>query len=288
MREPQLLLCADMDRTVIPNGAQSEHSQARKQFAEFCSQPQVTLVYVTGRHQQLVKQAIKNYSLPWPRYAITDVGTKIYRIVDQQWQLLQAWENVIEKDWNGKSHGQIKALFDDISDLQPQESGKQNTHKLSYYVSLHVKQADLLSLMAQRVKEVGVQASLVWSVDEPKDIGLLDVLPENATKLHAIDFLRQQLGLLRDEVVFAGDSGNDLPVLGSAIPSVLVANAAEDVRESALRLTQRNGTHQALYLATGNNAHMNGNYSAGVLEGVCYFVPAFREQLKQSGFCCEQ
>ena len=32
--ESRLLLCTDMDRTIIPNGAQSEHSLARRQFNE--------------------------------------------------------------------------------------------------------------------------------------------------------------------------------------------------------------------------------------------------------------
>ncbi len=288
MSESRLLLCTDMDRTVIPNGLQSEHSQARKLFAEFCSQPQVILVYVTGRHQNLVKQAIRNYRLPTPSYAITDVGTKIYRIEDQQWQELKAWEDEIDKDWHGKSHGQLKALFADISDLQLQELSKQNTHKLSYYTALHIKQERLLSLMTQRLDEIGVQASLVWSVDEPKGIGLLDVLPRNATKLHAIDFLRQQLDFSLDEIVFAGDSGNDLPVLGSVIPSVLVANATDDVIEASKDLTQKNNTQQMFYLASGKNTIKNGNYSSGVLEGVYHFAPAFREKLKQIGFCSDE
>ncbi len=288
MSETRLLLCTDMDRTLIPNGLQAEHPQARRWFSEFCSLPQVTLVYVTGRHQNLVKEAIKHYSLPSPDYAITDVGTRIFRTNNQQWQPLQAWEEEIDKDWHGKSHSQLKKLFADISELQLQETSKQNSHKLSYYVALHVKQEDLLLQMAQRLEAYGTQASLVWSVDEPKGIGLLDILPRNATKLHAIDFLRQQLNYSLDEVIFAGDSGNDLPVLGSAIPAVLVANAANDVKKAAQGLSQKNSTQQSLYLSTGKNTHMNGNYSAGILEGIAYFSPVFRQQLKQMGVCCEQ
>lgn len=118
------MLCTDMDRTVIPNGVQSEYALAGKQFTEFCRLPQVTLTYVTGRHQKLVRQAIKNYSLPTPDFAITDVGTKIYHITDQQWQPLQAWEEEIDKDLGGKDHGELKALLEDITYLQPQELNK--------------------------------------------------------------------------------------------------------------------------------------------------------------------
>ncbi|WP_126455050.1 HAD-IIB family hydrolase [Sulfuriflexus mobilis] len=288
MSESRLLLCTDMDRTVIPNGVQTEHQHVRQLFAEFCKQSQVLLVYVTGRDQVLAKQAIKQYCLPVPDYAITDVGTKIYRITEQQWHVSQEWEDEIDKDWQGKGHEQLKALFIDLPGLQLQEPSKQNTHKLSYYVAVDTNQERLLSQMAKRLEDYGVDASLVWSIDEAKDIGLLDVLPRNATKLHAIDFLRRQLDYSLNEVVFAGDSGNDLPVLVSPIPSVLVANATKEVKEAVSQLAEDNGYGQALYLATGKNTNMNGNYAAGVLEGVCHFIPAFRQQLKQIGFCYEQ
>lgn len=287
MSEPRLLLCTDMDRTIIPNGAHVESQDARKQFSEFCLQPQVVLVYVTGRHQELVTEALIEYSLPVPDYAITDVGTRIYRLKDERWLELSTWVEEIDKDWNGKGHQQLKELFSDIPELRLQEPGKQNTHKLSYYVSLSVKQENILSIMDKRLEEQGVQASLVWSIDEQKGIGLLDVLPRNATKLHAIDFLRQQLDFSLDEIIFAGDSGNDLPVLESPIPSVLVANATKEVREAALKQAGINGNLPALYFATGQNTNMNGNYSAGVLEGVYHFAPSFRKQLERNGFCPE-
>ena len=62
----RLLLCTDMDRTIIPNGHQPEHPDARERFRQLCSLPAVKLVYVTGRHLQLVEQAIADYNLPEP------------------------------------------------------------------------------------------------------------------------------------------------------------------------------------------------------------------------------
>ena len=44
-----LLLCTDLDRTLIPNGPQPESAQAREHFARFAAHPQVTLAYVSGR-----------------------------------------------------------------------------------------------------------------------------------------------------------------------------------------------------------------------------------------------
>lgn len=284
MSELRLLLCTDMDRTVIPNGRQPEHPQARRRFAEFCARPEVTLVYVTGRHEALVRQAIKNYVLPQPDYAITDVGTKIYRVSGENWRSLEEWEKEIDKDWNGKSYQEIKRLLDSVPSLKLQELSKQNTHKVSYYLPLHKDAFEVMERMHANLESVGVAASLIWSVDEPKSIGLLDVLPKNATKLHAIEFLQQQLGYGRQEVIFAGDSGNDLPVLVSSVYSVLVANAADDVKQEARVLAGRNGNNDALYIAEAAGLGMDGNYSAGVLEGVWHFAPGFRTLLQEGEF----
>jgi hydroxymethylpyrimidine pyrophosphatase-like HAD family hydrolase len=38
----------------------------------------------------------------------------------------------------------------------------------------------------------------------------------------------QQQGFDHSNTVFVGDSGNDLPVLASAVPAILVANVDED------------------------------------------------------------
>lgn len=280
MTEHRLLLCTDMDRTVIPNGEQPEHPQARKRFSDFCKQPEVTLAYVTGRHQELVKQAITDYGLPNPAFAITDVGSKIYQIVEGNWLELNSWEKHIDNDWNGCTHQQIEQLFSEVPHLSLQESSKQNTHKLSYYLPLHIDQNTIIEQMENCLKAEDIAASLIWSIDEPNDIGLLDVLPRNATKLHAIEFLQQHLGYHHNEVIFAGDSGNDLPVLGSSIASVLVANASDDIKQSAQQLAEKNGYADALFLATTTGLNMNGNYSAGVLEGVWHFAPDFRGKLQ--------
>jgi len=280
MSDYRLLLCTDMDRTVIPNGEQPEHPQARMRFSDFCKQPEVTLAYVTGRHQALVKQAITDYYLPEPAFAITDVGSKIYHIVEKQWLELDSWEKHIDNDWNGNNHQHIQRLLSDVPHLSLQEPGKQNTHKLSYYLPLQVEPDAVIKQMEKRLKSEAIAASLIWSIDEQNDIGLLDVLPRNATKLHAIEFLQQQLGYHHNEVIFAGDSGNDLPVLGSSFASVLVANASDELKLAAQQLAHDNGYSDALYIATASGLNMNGNYSAGVLEGVWHFAPDFHDALQ--------
>lgn len=283
MYQPKLLLCTDMDRTVIPNGIQPEHPNARERFREFCKQPGVSLVYVTGRHKTLVKQAIKNFVLPEPNFVITDVGTKIYQVIDDKWLELRSWEEEIDKDWNGKNREQIQQLLSNITELNLQENSKQNIHKLSYYLSMNIDKDNVINRIEKCLNQEGIAAGVIWSIDEPKDMGLIDVIPRNATKLHAIEFLQQQLGYKLDEVIFAGDSGNDLPVLSNRINSVLVANASDEIKKLAQQSAKQNGQVEALYIAKADKLNMNGNYSAGVLQGVWHFVPDFRDILQQVG-----
>jgi hypothetical protein len=101
---------------------------------------------------------------------------------------------------------------------------------------------------------------------------LLDILPGNAGKREAIEFLMAQLGFENKEVIFAGDSGNDISVMASPIQAVLVANASDEVKQAARQQAEANGCGNQLYLAQGNFHGLNGNYSSGILEGVVHYM----------------
>jgi hypothetical protein len=268
-----VLLCSDLDRTLLPNGAQPESPEARQLLQILAKRPELTLVYVSGRHQALLMQAIKEYGLPMPDYAIGDVGTTIYDITNNDWHPWDSWYEEIAPDWRGNSGEDLQALFTDIDLLSLQEAEKQNVFKLSYYAPADIEADNLLNQIRQRLSAENIRASLIWSIDEMEDTGLLDVLPESANKLHAIKFLMKHKGFDREQTVIAGDSGNDLPALTSGLQAVLVKNARDDVRDSAVRQVQAAGYGESLYLAQGGLLGMNGNYSAGVLEGLVHFLP---------------
>lgn len=275
----RLLLCTDLDRTLLPNGAQPESTDARALFHRLVARPEVRLAYVTGRHRALVEEAIAEYAIPQPDFVIGDVGTTIYELLPGNWQALEDWQREIAGDWAGYDHARLAALFADFDALVPQEREKQNDFKLSYYLDLEVDHERLMDGMQSLLRERGIKASLVWSIDEQKAVGLLDVLPACATKLHAVDFLRRRLDYGLAQTVFAGDSGNDMQVLASAVPAVLVANAADTVRDAAVQAAEAGGHRAALYLARGGYLGMNGNYSAGIIEGVAHYLPEFRAWL---------
>ena len=279
----RILICTDLDRTLLPNGKQPENPPARHLFRRLAARPEIATAYVTGRHRQLVLEAIDEYALPLPGYVIGDVGTSIYSIVKKQWRLWECWQNEIGISWQGLTHDALVAMFTDLASLHLQEAEKQNTYKLSYYVDPAVDVSQLLSVMQQRLDQKQIAATLVWSIDETTNTGLLDILPASATKRHAIEFLMAEEGYTLENTVFAGDSGNDLPVLTSPIHSVLVANATNEVRQQALQMAIAQGTQDALYLAHGTLLDMNGNYSAGILEGCVHYLPHTRDWIEEDG-----
>lgn len=276
----RILICTDLDRTLLPNGSAPESTQARPLFSALVARPEITLAYVSGRHKALIKDAITEFDLPQADFVIGDVGTTIYAVSAKGWQEWPQWADEIAPDWLGKNHAELHGLFEQLPELTLQENAKQNRFKLSYYLPLDIDLTILLANMRSILAAHSIKAELIYSVDEPEHIGLLDVLPASATKFHAVEFLMQQLGIGLDHTVFAGDSGNDLPVMTSAVKSVLVANASAAVREEAKQLAESHHTESALYLAQGGFMGMNGNYSAGILEGVAHYLPHTQQWMK--------
>lgn len=272
----RFLLCTDLDRTLIPNGPQPESPIASKRFGQLVKREEVSLAYVTGRHRALVEQAIMEYDLPQPDFVIADVGTTIYRVAPSGWRQLDEWDEQIAPDWHGVIHEELYRRLRVFPALRLQEEDKQNRHKLSFYVALVSDTQGLIDELTALLQHAGIKANLIWSIDELGGMGLLDIIPVSANKLHAIRFLMQQNDFHHANTIFAGDSGNDMDVLLSPVLSVLVANASAEVREQAV-----NAHEKTLYIARGGYLGMNGNYSAGILEGVAHYLPEVDTWLRE-------
>ena len=278
----KILICSDLDRTIIPNGNQEESAHARAVFRRLAQQPNISLAYVSGRDKKLILDAIEEFYLPLPDYAIGDVGTTLYQVINGNWQLSEDWSAEIGQEWKGLGRGKLSEYLGDMEEIRLQEPDKQKPYKASYYTDQNIDQQQLIENIRGLLAEKGVRASIIWSVDEINTKGLLDIIPPRANKLHAIQFLLQQEHFPEDRTIFAGDSGNDLDVLTSGLQSILVKNAREDIREEALkRLSGKNLTNR-LYLPQGNFFGMNGNYVAGVMEGLAHFIPETRELIAKA------
>ncbi|MBN1421446.1 MAG: HAD-IIB family hydrolase [Planctomycetes bacterium] len=274
-----LLISTDLDRTLLPNGDAEESPRARPLFRRLAQRPEVAIAYVSGRRRALIEEAIAQYELPEPAFAVGDVGTSIYEVGAGGWNLVDAWSREIAADWAGLDRDRIAALLEGVADLRAQPAEAQGRFKLSFFVSLDADAFAILETLRSRLRGAGVRASLIWSIDDAEGVGLLDVLPERATKLHAVRFLMERYGFAEPRTVYAGDSGNDLAPLTSGLQAVLVGNARDDVRAEALARVEKANRSDRLYCPRGGFLGMNGNYAAGILEGLVHFIPEVRAWL---------
>ena len=269
------LICTDLDRTLIPNGSQEEAPLARARFANIFKQHPVKLAYVSGRSISLVEEGIAEYGLPLPNVIIADVGASIYHATEDGWLPDENWHNLIAQDWQGRSWQSIVDILSPIDTLRLQDTQTNQScpHKLSYFTPPHVDSKNMQHHAERLLADSGYRSRAIWSFDEAKNSGLLDILPTSASKLHAIEFVLKTLQLDNDHCLFAGDSGNDLEALESAIPSVLVANASPETRRKAISNAKRLNNDDKLYLAQYLSELDNGNYAGGILQGIAHFFP---------------
>jgi sucrose-6-phosphatase len=274
------LLATDMDRTLLPNGEAPESPGAREVLRGFVESEGLTLAYVTGRRLELVEEAVEEYDLPRPDFILADVGSTLYESKGRSWVPSREWSDWLAENWSGRESSDLARLFEEQSDLRLQEPAAQRPFKLSYYTKIEAGADELRQSLLSRLEAEGLPSQVIYSVDEGAARGLIDILPERSSKRGALEFLLERQGWPLDSVLFAGDSGNDLDVLVSPIPAVLVANADPSLREIARCESARDRTERALHFARGGVLSMNGNYAAGILEGLLHFHPEDRSKLE--------
>ena len=89
-------------------------------------------------------------------------------------------------------------------------------------------------------------------------------MPRCAGKLCALSFIRKKSKIKAEEVLYSGDSGNDISLLSYMYKGVIVKNAAKEVIE------QVKAKNSKVYVAKGKYG-LNGNYSSGIIEGMVHF-----------------
>jgi len=257
-----MIVATDLDRTLIPNGKE-EYDGTLAEFFELYSKVKFTLVYVSGRNLYLLDEAVSEYGISYPDWFIAEVGTRIYgregaRLVKDEGWSAEIAEKSPEWNWT-----RVKNAIGNENVLTLQEGWKQNEYKLSYYLDDFGKKENELKHIRDTLKSLGVDADVIYSVDEIAGRGLIDVIPRSATKVMALEYIRKKLGAEMGEVIYCGDSGNDLLPLMYGYKAILVKNAREEIKE-AVRGESR------VYIAKGLG-RWNGNYVSGILEGLKHY-----------------
>lgn len=157
-----------------------------------------------------------------------------------------------------------------FNQLRIQGENKQNEFKLSYYLDNPKDSSLIIRRVTEIIKLICREATVVYSVDETQDLGLLDILPRSATKLTALEYLRKKLGLKEGEIIYCGDSGNDILPLTFGYKSIIVRNAIPELKNTVRRISTQKNIIDKLYLARGYKK-LNGYYVSGIIEGLIKF-----------------
>lgn len=260
------LLATDLDRTLLPNGLEPDDNTLPL-LSSFVERHQIVMAYVTARRvSSVLNSVMPRYQPPVAKFIIGAVGAELFvRDRDGTYREMTAWRTFIQANsplWNPLEVKESVAREFPLLELQPEK--EQTDFKISYYLydlSLFESTQKVLTHFFQQ--QYDGSALVTCSIDLNAGLAYVDITPMVVTKIGALQFLMNAYEIGRDEVLFAGDSGNDLSVFLSSLDSVVVANAERAIKEQV----QREKKEGALFLAQGVSG-LNGNYSSGILEGL--------------------
>ena len=262
------ILATDLDRTLLPNGSWKADDEAIDLFNELTEKHDVLIIYVTGRNLALTENAIKEFGVRYPNILCGDVGTSIRKYENGEWQFDKGWIEHVNKQSPGWDAMAIRDAVAEIDAMQEQESEHQNQFKQSYYVE-HEKKDQVLKKVDELVKGKFDEV-IIYSFDSQDGKGLLDFLPASATKQTALEYVAKEYGVTKEDVVFCGDSGNDIFPLTAGFRGVLVKNADDQLVENVKRAMNLD-PELKVYFAKGDFKGLHGYYTSGVIEGAYHY-----------------
>lgn len=233
------LLVSDIDGTLLGD------DDALNRFADWINgqRGKTKLVYASGRFYESVCESIETTSLPTPDAIIGGVGSSI-RFLGEKVDS-PAWNEAISEHWNADA---VTKTLADFPRLERQPDEFQSARKVSFYLQNATE--DELNNMIAKLDAAGLSAKIIYS--SARD---LDVLPSKSDKGSAAAFLARHWNIAPENVVTAGDSGNDQSLFDKGFRGIIVANAQPELRDFQ---------HPTVY-------HATQPFAAGVLEGIDYW-----------------
>ncbi len=258
----QWLIGSDLDGTLLYANTDPSVRESIEAFNRaLCErQGKHTLVYVTGRHFEYAVKGVEEAGLLPPDFYICDVGTSVYERVDGNFVRDETYHGELMTSWEEHKKEELCALLENIPGLMIQGRENQGEFKLSYYTSLQNGLSNIQRAIHERVAD-GFSFNITYSIDPSNDIGYLDVLPKGVSKESALNYVAQKVGIGDEQIVYAGDSGNDLSVCRAGVRFIAPQKVGRDVEEFLL---SEEGKRFTTFRATKA-------YAFGVLEGLEHF-----------------
>jgi sucrose-6-phosphatase len=238
------LFCSDLDGTLLGNPEATRRFKDTWEGMLRARRP--LLCYASGRLVQDVIDLLAGNLLPWPDYIVGGVGTQVYD--GRQRRMVREYAQAMSGSWD---LSKIEELMTGMPGVEPQPARLSHSHKSSWY--FRQASAEAIDHVRQTLSEAGLDANVVYS--SMRD---LDILPSRANKGFALRWLSARLGIALDEVLVAGDTGNDSSMfLLPGVKGIVVENAQPELLEAVVKLP----TYTA-----------GSGFADGVLEGLKHFL----------------
>lgn len=264
------LFALDMDGTLLQPDHRTVSEQDRQAILA-AAEAGAWFVPATGRMAHFLPLPVQELSC-W-RYAITSNGAAVYdrrdntliysdsldaSLVREILATLEPFSQFFEIYADGESFIERKRLEHPIDYHIPPHSVEFFLHKGNLVDSIeqvldgsHRVEKIYIPYLSEERREAMKRLLVQFPVLVTSSIGTnLEVNSQTATKGNALHFLRQHLGLRREELLAMGDQDNDLSMIRYAGIGVAMGNAADAVKAEADFVTKsnvENGVSHALH-----------------------------------------
>ncbi|KAF6261527.1 sucrose-6F-phosphate phosphohydrolase-domain-containing protein [Scenedesmus sp. NREL 46B-D3] len=261
---PPLMLCTDLDGTLIEDGEDGDWVrqndqltyQASQHFAQYLAPAGGLIVFNTGRsigEGALARggalcrhgggpAGAQGGVMPWPTAIITAVGTKVFLwdVAARKWAPDPAYARLLDDGWNlaevQNLSQQLMRRFNGNASCV--DDGSEHPHRVSLSIRSDVLD-EFLRHWGEGLDRAGVQHQFVSSIGG--EWRYVDCIAKNAGKGRAMAYLAEKFGVALEDAVAAGDSGNDLLMLGrlpeGCHPAIVMSNSHPEVWDWLARIT---------------------------------------------------
>lgn len=235
------LIVTDIDYTLVGD------DKSLNEFDDIIKNkhPRVGFAVATGRVIDSTMEILKKKNIVMPDIMITSVGSEIYYNHKDHLIYSKGWDAHIAYQWQRDKIVQLLSRFDF---LKYQELKNQRKFKISYYTFNDKKNINKVSELLIKNK---IKCNLIFSHGQ-----YLDILPYRASKGRAIRYLAYRWNMTFEDILVAGDSGNDMEMLKGDLLGVVVANYSPELE----------------VLKGANRVYFSPKeYAAGIIDGLNHY-----------------
>lgn len=235
------LIILDIDDTILGDkNSQEELKNILSSLPE-----QIGFGVATGRTIDSAKKILMENNFLLPDLIISSVGSEIYYKNKDEYIYGTGWDTHISHQWK-REH--VVKIMNEFDFLEYQNEDTQRKYKVSYNILTEGIDVDIIrhALIKNKIK-----ANVIVSHNR-----FIDILPARANKGRAVRYLSYRWNIPYENILVAGDSGNDEDMLTGELLGVVVGNYTPELGKLKGR--------RKIYFA-------NKLHAAGIIEGINFY-----------------